>query len=240
MSDLSAFSPAGATATLAVTGTTGRVALTAKPATAEITIIVQNIDTQIAFIQLGSSTVEATTASMPIQPGSGVVLSTNYTQNTHIAAITATGTTTLYITSGTGIPYGFGGAAISGGAGGNDVNIVSPLGLQTRAASIPTVIADINAGEYETVAAAQTAQVLGATGATGDYISGLLVVPATTSPGNVLLLDNATSIAVFTGGATSVSNLVPFFIPLGMYSVSGAWKVTTGTNVSVIGIGNFT
>lgn len=94
--------------------------------------------------------------------------------------------------------------------------------------------------KYETVAASQTAQVLGSTGAIGDYISGLLVIPATTSPGAVTLLDNATSITVFTGGAASVSNLVPFFIPLGMKSVSGAWKVTTGINVSVIGIGNFT
>jgi hypothetical protein len=94
--------------------------------------------------------------------------------------------------------------------------------------------------EYETVAASQTAQVLGATGGTGDYIAGVLVVPATTSPGNVLLLDNATSITIFAGGASSVSNLVPFFIPLGMTSVSGAWKITTGSNVSCIGIGNFT
>lgn len=99
---------------------------------------------------------------------------------------------------------------------------------------------DFSAGEYETVAASQTAQVLGATGATGDYISGLLVIPATTTPGVVTLLDNAISIPVFVGGASSVSNLVPFFIPLGLKSVSGAWKVTTGANVSVIGIGNFT
>jgi hypothetical protein len=94
--------------------------------------------------------------------------------------------------------------------------------------------------EYETVAASQTAQALGASGATGDYIAGILVVPATTSPGNVLLLDNATSITVFAGGASSVSNLVPFLIPLGITSVSGAWKITTGLNVSCIGIGNFT
>jgi len=133
-------------------------------------------------------------------------------------------------------------------------NSVNANGQTTMANSAPVVIAsnqsaipvsstpltNFGAGEYETVAASQTAQVLGATGATGDYISGLLVIPATTSPGNVLLLDNATSITVFTGGATSVSNLVPFFIPLGMISVSGAWKVTTGSNVSVIGIGNFT
>jgi hypothetical protein len=94
--------------------------------------------------------------------------------------------------------------------------------------------------EYETVAAGQTAQALGATGATGDYIAGVLVIPGTTSPGNVLLLDNATSITIFTGGATSVSNLVPFYIPLGITSVSGAWKITTGSNVTCIGMGNFT
>jgi hypothetical protein len=95
-------------------------------------------------------------------------------------------------------------------------------------------------GEYETVAASQTAQVLGATGATGDVIAGILVIPATTSPGNVLLLDGATSITVFTGGAVSVADLTPFYIELGLTSVSGSWKITTGAAVSCIGIGNFT
>ena len=103
-----------------------------------------------------------------------------------------------------------------------------------------TPLTNMGAGEYETVAASQPAQARGATGATGDYIAGVLVIPATTSPGNVILLDNATSITIFTGGASSVSNLVPFFIPLGMISVSGAWKLTTGASVSCIGIGNFT
>lgn len=103
-----------------------------------------------------------------------------------------------------------------------------------------TALTNFGAGEYETVAASQTAQALGATGATGDYISGILVIPATSTPGLVTLLDNSTSIPVFVGGASSVSNLVPFFIPLGMVSVSGAWKITTGANVSCIGIGNFT
>jgi hypothetical protein len=94
--------------------------------------------------------------------------------------------------------------------------------------------------DYETVAASQTAQVLGGAGAAGDYISGLLVVPETTTPGQVLLLDNAISITVFAGGASSVSNLIPFYVPLGMISTSGAWKVTTGASVHVIAIGNFT
>lgn len=96
-------------------------------------------------------------------------------------------------------------------------------------------------GEYETVAASQTTQTLGATGAAGDYLVGLLVVPATTSPGNVQIKDGSNgAITVFTGGASSVSNLLPFYIPLGMRSVQGAWQVTTGTNVSVIGVGEFT
>ena len=105
-----------------------------------------------------------------------------------------------------------------------------PVGMLTR---------DSNS-DYETVAASQTAQVIGGTGAVGDYIAGILVIPATTSPGNVLLLDNATSITVFTGGATSVADLKPFFIQLGMKSVSGAWKITTGANVSAIAVGSFT
>jgi hypothetical protein len=29
-------------------------------------------------------------------------------------------------------------------------------------------------------------------------------------------------------------------VPLGMLSVSGSWRITTGANVSAIGIGNFT
>ena len=92
--------------------------------------------------------------------------------------------------------------------------------------------------EYATVAASQTAQVLGASGALGDYIEGLLIVPATTSAGTVALLDNSTSMNVFVTG--TLSNLTPIYIPLHMRSVSGAWKLTTGAAVSVIAIGRFT
>lgn len=107
--------------------------------------------------------------------------------------------------------------------------------------SLPAItLSNISVGDYETVAADQTAQVLGATGAIGDYIAGLLIVPALLSPGQVLLLDNATSITVFAGGISSVATLIPFFVPLGIKSVSGAWKVTTGASVSVIAMGNFT
>lgn len=93
---------------------------------------------------------------------------------------------------------------------------------------------------YETVAASATAQVLGATGATGDYLRRLIIVPGTTSPGNVLLLDGSTSITVFTGGASSVNELRPIELDMDVVSTTGAWKITTGTNVTVIAVGDFT
>lgn len=93
---------------------------------------------------------------------------------------------------------------------------------------------------YETVAASQTDQVLGTAGAAGDFLGGLLVIPATTSPGAVSIKDGAGSaITVFTGGATSVSNLVSFFVPINAVSIAGAWSVTTGSDVSVFAVGNF-
>jgi len=104
----------------------------------------------------------------------------------------------------------------------------------------PRQLTHLPGSEYQKVAASQTGQVLGATGGTGDLINGILVIPASTSPGAIDLLDGAISITVFTGGATSVSNLVPFMIPLGLRSVSGAWSLTTGANVSCVAIGDFT
>lgn len=98
----------------------------------------------------------------------------------------------------------------------------------------------MRATEYETVAASQTAQALGATGATGDYLKRIIIVPASVSPGSVAILDNATSITVFPGGANSLTELKPIVVEWGAYSVSGAWKITTGANIAVIAIGDFT
>ena len=101
----------------------------------------------------------------------------------------------------------------------------------------------INGGNtYNTVAASQSTQALtgGGGGATGDYLSHCTVIPTTVSPGVVTIIDNATTIYAFPGGASSLSNLVPFTIPIGAKSTSGAWKVTTGTGLSVVCVGKFT
>lgn len=94
---------------------------------------------------------------------------------------------------------------------------------------------------YETVAASQTDQVLGPTGAKGDLLSGLLVVPTSKSPGAVSIKDDGGSaITVFAGGTDSLATLHSFYVPINAVSLSGAWKVTTGANVSVFATGNFT
>jgi hypothetical protein len=94
---------------------------------------------------------------------------------------------------------------------------------------------------YETVAASQTDQVMGATGAIGDVLDEILVVPASTSPGAVQIKDGAGSaITVFAGGATSVADLKPFRIKIGLIATGAGWKLTTGANVSVVGVGKFT
>lgn len=99
----------------------------------------------------------------------------------------------------------------------------------------------VNATDYETVAASQTDQVLGPTGHALDLLSRLIIVPATTSPGVVSIKDvGGSSITVFPGGASSVNELRPIVVELGMLSTGSGWSVTTGANVSVIGVGRFT
>ncbi len=97
---------------------------------------------------------------------------------------------------------------------------------------------------YEAVAASASAQIMGATGAVGDFLAGVLIVPATLSPGAVSITDgDGSAITIFTGGASSILTLHPFFVPVGAKCVNATtpgWKVTTGTNVSALGVGFFT
>lgn len=96
--------------------------------------------------------------------------------------------------------------------------------------------------DYETVAAGQTDQVLGATGAAGDYLEGVLIVPALVACGAVSIKDGGGSaITIFVGGGTTaLADATPFFVPIKALSTSGAWKITTGASVSAIGVGSFT
>lgn len=117
---------------------------------------------------------------------------------------------------------------------------MAPFVGQRSSAVHPVTGASLVYEEYEYVAASQTAQVLGVTGGVGDILDTVIITPASLSPGVVTLLDGATSIPLFIGGATSLVDVKPITIKLGLRSVSGAWKITTGAAVSAIGIGRFT
>lgn len=113
--------------------------------------------------------------------------------------------------------------------------IPASLGIKAPATSFSVVQAGM---QYETVAASQTAQVFGGAGAVGDYMSHVIIQPVTTAAGTCTVLDNATVIFTFTTG--TLSDLRPIIVPFGCFSVSGAFKGTTGANVTMIGVGNFT
>jgi len=91
---------------------------------------------------------------------------------------------------------------------------------------------------YETVAASQTAQVLGGTGAKGDYLHRLIISVNTVASASVTIIDGSTSIAVLTGAATLVPGV--YSVEMNMAAATGPWKVTTGAGATVIAVGIFT
>lgn len=91
--------------------------------------------------------------------------------------------------------------------------------------------------QYETVAASQTGQVLGGTGATGDYLHRLIISVVTVATATVTIIDGSTSIVVLTGDATLVPGI--HSIEFNMRSKTGAWSVTTAAGATVIAVGKF-
>lgn len=92
-------------------------------------------------------------------------------------------------------------------------------------------------GHYETVAASQTDQALGAVGATGDFLERLVIVVATAATAATSIKDGSTSISILPnspGGGIGV-----YDVELNMVSKNGAWSVTTGAGSSVIAVGRF-
>ena len=83
---------------------------------------------------------------------------------------------------------------------------------------------------YETVAAGQTAQTIGSTGAAGDYLSHVVFQPTTVGAGTSTILDGSTVIFTYTAG--SLSDLRPVVVPIGARSVNGPWKITTGATMT--------
>ena len=94
---------------------------------------------------------------------------------------------------------------------------------------------------YEHVAASQTAQVLGGTGAVGDYLHRIVCTVTTGATGNVLVVDG-TGAGVLTHTVLPASaSVIPgvYNVELNAVSANGAWKITTGAGVEVMAVGIF-
>jgi hypothetical protein len=92
------FAIPAAAVTLAVTTTTGSVALAGTGSALRVC----NVGGAECFLAAGSSTVTATTASMSVPAGAIETFTIPITA-THVAAITASGTTTLRLARGEGV-----------------------------------------------------------------------------------------------------------------------------------------
>ena len=91
---------------------------------------------------------------------------------------------------------------------------------------------------YETVAAGQSDQSLGTTGATGDYLENLIITVGTAATAAVSIKDGGgSSIPILPnspGGGIGV-----YVVPVKACSSAGAWKVTTGAGSTVVATGHF-
>jgi len=96
--------------------------------------------------------------------------------------------------------------------------------------------------QYEHVAASQSAQVLGGTGAVGDYLHRIIITVATAATAAVQIVDG-TGAGILThtilpnspGGGIGVYN-----VEINAISANGAWKITTGAGSEVMAMGIFT
>ncbi len=92
--------------------------------------------------------------------------------------------------------------------------------------------------QYEHVAASQTLQTLGGTGAAGDYIHRLVCTVSTAATALVQIRDGSgtthTVLPNSPGGGIGNYN-----IELNAVSRNGAWQVTTGAGVELLAIGVF-
>ena len=92
--------------------------------------------------------------------------------------------------------------------------------------------------QYEHVPASATAQVLGNTGAAGDYIHRLVCTVTTAATAGVRILDGDTFshlvLPALPGGGIG-----QYDIELNIVSRYGPWKVTTGAGVEVLAVGIF-
>ena len=222
----------GAVATLAVTNSTGNVAL---PAGA--TIEVFNVGANTAYLALGNAGVTATTGGIPLASGSWIGLAPG--TDSYLAAITGSSTTSLTIIGGSGLPAG----AVAGAGGG----IATTVTLAAGTANIGTVVATGTVGVTGTVNIGNTVttsptgtQAVSGTVEIGAGAQTIGVVNQGTSPwavgGTVEIGAGSANIGtVDIAGSQSIT-----IIPSGTQTIAGTVDIASGQSVTIVPSGTQT
>jgi hypothetical protein len=96
---------------------------------------------------------------------------------------------------------------------------------------------EIGGSDYEAVAVSQADQVLGGTGAKGDFLARLIIETITAATASVTLTDGVTAIAIQTASAGLAVG--PKVVEIGARAKTGPWKITTGAGATVVAVGQF-
>lgn len=129
-------------------------------------------------------------------------------------------------------------AQVGGAGGGKSGDIgVNQKNLLSCEDQLNSVCRVESQWEYEDVAASQTDQAMGSTGAAGDLLHALKCFTSAASVGAVTVKDGAgASFTIFLAQTAAAILDSP---PLDWVSVNGAWSVTTGTNTTCKVSGRF-
>lgn len=142
-------------------------------------------------------------------------------------------TSTLQGAQGTGSQYN----PPAGGSG--IIGFLSGLWMKANDGT-PTIVS-VRPSKYEALLANTPTQTLGTTGAVGDQLEGLWVVPTATTIGAISVKDGSNVIPVYAGGTVG-ADLKGFFIPWlgGAATTSAGWQVSVGVGATPVAFGQFT
>lgn len=228
---LGSFAPTG-NASLAVTTTTARVAF----GSADTSMVIQNTGSATAYIRTGTVAVNALITDTPIPAGGSYAFNTG--GQGFIAAITASGSTTLRITTGTGLPA-LALASSGGGGGGASVTATAASPTLVEGSTTNNISADLHGGTRMlpmtpagvAVDLSSPSKIVGNDGATAASLANPFPVGAQSGASAVSLIQASASAAINVSTATTTQ----------LVALSGTTKVyVTSFDVIAGGTGNIT
>lgn len=116
----------------------------------------------------------------------------------------------------------------------------SPVVIASNQSSVPSIA---GGSQYKSVAVLATDVLLGATGAVGDYLEGLLCIVQTPATSTVQIRDASGGTLMTVLPAGVAGGVGTYYIPLGIKTINVAspgWRVSTGAGVFAIATGIFT